>query len=197
MGSWVTYGLGSENRNLPGFITICPTLAHGGVNNWGSAFLPASYQGTPLGNASTPADQARVRYIANQHLSRDVQRLQLDLLGEVNREHMQQAGEDQALEGRLNSFELAFRMQSAMPEVEDIAGESRATRELYGLNDPVTANFGRQCLMARRFAERGVRFVQVTHSDAFVQWDQHSDLKKGHEKNALEVDRPIAGLLRT
>ena len=83
-----------------------------------------------------------------------------------------------------------------MPEVEDISGESRATRELYGLNDPVTANFGRQCLMARRFAERGVRFVQVTHSDAFVQWDQHSDLKKGHEKNALEVDRPIAGLLR-
>jgi hypothetical protein len=196
MGSWVTYGLGSENRNLPGFITICPTLAHGGVNNWGSAFLPASYQGTPLGNASTPADQARVRYIANKHLSRDVQRLQLSLLDEVNREHMQQAGQDQALEGRLNSFELAFRMQSAMPEVEDISGESRATRELYGLNDPVTANFGRQCLMARRFAERGVRFVQVTHSDAFVQWDQHSDLKKGHEKNALEVDRPIAGLLR-
>ena len=196
MGSWVTYGLGSENRNLPGFITICPTLAHGGVNNWGSAFLPASYQGTPLGNASTPADQARVRYIANTHLSRDVQRLQLDLLDEVNREHMQRAGHDQALEGRLNSFELAFRMQSAMPEAEDIAGESRATRELYGLNDPVTANFGRQCLMARRFAERGVRFVQVTHSDAFVQWDQHSDLKKGHDKNALEVDRPIAGLLR-
>jgi len=196
MGSWVTYGLGSENRNLPGFITICPTLAHGGVNNWGSAFLPASYQGTPLGNASPPADQARVRYIANKHLSRDVQRLQLDLLDEVNREHMQQAGHDQALEGRLNSFELAFRMQSAMPEVEDISGESKATRELYGLNDPVTANFGRQCLMARRFAERGVRFVQVTHSDAFVQWDQHSDLKKGHEKNALEVDRPIAGLLR-
>ena len=92
MGSWVTYGLGSENRNLPGFITICPTLAHGGVNNWGSAFLPASYQGTPLGNASTPADQARVRYIANTHLSRDVQRLQLVLLDEVNREHMQQAG---------------------------------------------------------------------------------------------------------
>lgn len=196
MGSWVTYGLGSENRNLPGFITICPTLAHGGVNNWGSAFLPASYQGTPLGNASTPADQARVRYIANGHLSRDVQRLQLDLLDEVNREHMQQAGRDQALEGRLNSFELAFRMQSAMPEAEDIAGESRATRALYGLDDPVTANFGRQCLMARRFAERGVRFVQVTHSDAFVQWDQHRDLKKGHEKNALEVDRPIAGLLR-
>ncbi len=196
MGSWVTYGLGSENRDLPGFITICPTLAHGGVNNWGSAFLPASYQGTPLGNASTPADQARVRYIVNKHVSRDVQRLQLSLLDEVNREHMQQAGADQALEGRLNSFELAFRMQSAMPEAEDISGESRATRELYGLNDPVTANFGRQCLMARRFAERGVRFVQVTHSDAFVQWDQHSDLKKGHEKNALEVDRPIAGLLR-
>jgi hypothetical protein len=196
MGSWVTYGLGTENRNLPGFITICPTLAHGGVLNWGSAFLPASYQGTPLGNASTPADRSRVRYIANAHLPRGVQRVQLDLLREINREHLEGVGPDQDLEGRLNSFELAFRMQSAMPEVEDVSGESRATRALYGLDDPVTSNFGLQCLMARRFAERGVRFVQVTHSDSNVQWDQHSDLKGGHEKNAREVDRPIAGLLK-
>ena len=195
IGSWVTYGLGSENRNLPGFVTICPTLAHGGVNNWGSAFLPAAYQGTPLGNASIPADQARVRYIRNDRLPPEVQRLQLDRLLEINREHQASAGAEASLEARINSFELAFRMQREMPEVEDIASESRATQNLYGLNDPVTANFGRQCLMARRFAERGVRFIQVSHSDSLVQWDQHGNLRQGHEAKAREVDLPIAGLL--
>jgi len=195
IGSWVTYGLGSENRNLPGFITICPTLAHGGVNNWGSAFLPAVYQGTPLGNASVPVDQARVRYIRNDRRAADVQRLQLDRLQEMNRDHQAHAGAEPALEARINSFELAFRMQRDMPEAEDIAGETPATRRLYGLDDPATANFGRQCLLARRFVERGVRFVQVTHSDSNVQWDQHGNLRQGHEKNAREVDRPIAGLL--
>jgi hypothetical protein len=195
MGSWITYGLGAENADLPGFITICPTLAHGGVNNWSSAFLPAVYQGTPLGNASTPVEQARVRYIENASLPRDVQRAQLDALAEINREHLAAAGPNLALEGRINSFELAFRMQSVMPEIEDVSRESAATQRLYGLDDPITANFGRQCLLARRFAERGVRFVQVTHSDSKVQWDQHGDLKNGHGKNALEVDRPIAGLL--
>lgn len=195
MGSWITYGLGAENADLPGFITICPTLAHGGVNNWSSAFLPAVYQGTPLGNASTPVEQARVGYIANTSLPRDVQRAQLDALAEINREHLAAAGPNLALEGRINSFELAFRMQTAMPEIEDLSRETEATHRLYGLDDPKTANFGRQCLLARRFAERGVRFVQVTHSDSMVQWDQHGDLKNGHAKNALEVDRPIAGLL--
>jgi hypothetical protein len=195
VGAWVTYGLGSENHNLPGFVTICPTLAHGGVNNWGSAFLPAACQGTPLGNASVPADSARVRYIHNPRLPPEVQRLQLDRLAEMNREHRERTGPDLALEARIGTFELAFRMQTEMPAVEDLSGESQATRRLYGLDDPVTANFGRQCLLARRFAERGVRFVQVTHSDANVQWDQHSDLRKGHEKNAREVDVPIAGLL--
>ncbi len=195
MGSWITYGLGTENQDLPGFLTICPTLAHGGVLNWGSAFLPAAYQGTPLGNASVPAEQARVRHISNARFSPRVQRAQLDLLAEMNRDHLEQAGPDQMLEGRLESFELAFRMQTAMPEIEDLSGESPATRKLYGLDDPVTANFGRQCLLARRFAERGVRFVQVTHSNADVQWDQHSKLKEGHERNAREVDRPIAALL--
>lgn len=196
MGSWVAYGLGTENRDLPAFITICPTLAHGGVNNWSAAFLPAAFQGVPIGNASVPVDQARVRYIDNPRIPRDLQRRQLEFLNQANREHMVRTGPDLALEGRINSFELAFRMQRVMPEIEDIANESRATRQLYGLDDPVTANFGRQCLLARRFAERGVRFVQVTHSDSNVQWDQHSDLKNGHEKNAREVDRPIAGLLR-
>jgi hypothetical protein len=196
MGSWLTYGLGTENANLPGFITICPTLAHGGVKNWGSAFLPAPYQGTPLGNASIPADKARVNFIKNNHTPPRLQRLQLDMLAEMNRDDLARGGPDQAMEGRLESFELAFRMQTEMPEIEDVSRESRATRQAYGLDDPVTANFGRQCLLARRFSERGVRFVQVTHSDAFVQWDQHSDLKKGHAKNASEVDKPIAALLR-
>ncbi|MHC5540930.1 DUF1501 domain-containing protein [Singulisphaera rosea] len=196
MGSWVTYGLGTENDNLPGFITICPTLAFGGVKNWGSAFLPAPYQGTPLGNASIPAEKARVSYIKNKQTPADLQRLQLDLLAEMNRVQLAHEGPDAALEGRLESFELAFRMQAEMPEIEDLSRESKATLQAYGLDDPVTANFGRQCLLARRFTERGVRFVQVTHNDAEVQWDQHSNLRKAHAKNAREVDQPIAALLK-
>lgn len=196
MGAWINYGLGSENNNLPGFITICPTLAHGGVNNWGAAFLPAYCQGTPIGNASVPSDQAIVRHIRNSRLSPQQQRAQLDLIHRMNRDHLDLAGPHAALEGRINSFELAFRMQAAMPEAQDISSETDATRNLYGLDNPVTANFGRQCLMARRFAERGVRFIQVTHSDGEVQWDQHGDLRKGHTKNAAEVDLPIAGLLK-
>ena len=195
MGAWVAYGLGTENKNLPAFMTICPTLAHGGVNNWAAAFLPADCQGVPIGNASVPVEKAKVKYIQNARTSVDLQRKQLDLLEEVNREHLARSGPDAALEGRLNSFELAFRMQSALPAVEDLSKESAATKTLYGLDDPTTAPFGQQCLLARRFAEAGVRFVQVTHSDSMVQWDQHSGLKKGHEKNAKEVDRPIAGLL--
>ncbi|AMV40031.1 DUF1501 domain-containing protein [Planctomyces sp. SH-PL62] len=196
MGSWITYGLGTENQNLPGFLTICPTLAHGGVSNWSSAFLPAPYQGTPLGNAGVPAKEARVKFIQSPRFSAAEQRAQLDLLAEINREQLEQTGPDPKLEGRLESFELAFRMQTEMPEIQDISDESPATLKAYGLDDPVTENFGRQCLLARRFAERGVRFVQATHSNAAVQWDQHGDLKNGHEQNAREVDRPIAALLR-
>jgi hypothetical protein len=196
IGSWVSYGLGTENADLPAFITICPTLAHGGINNWGSAFLPAEFQGTPLGNASIPSDQAQVRYIQNKQLPRELQRLQLDLLAQSNREHLQTSGPEPSLEARIHSFELAFRMQNEMPAAEDLSQETEATKKLYGLDDPKTANFGRMCLLARRFSERGVRFVQVTHSDGDVQWDQHANLKAGHEKNAREVDRPIAGLLK-
>jgi hypothetical protein len=195
MGAWVSYGLGSENSDLPAFITICPTLAHGGVNNWGNAFLPAWTQGTPLGNASVPSTQAVVKHI-QPALPCDTQRLQLDILRDINNGHLQAAGAHPDLGARLSSFELAFRMQSAMPDFQDTRGESAATRKLYGLDDPVTADFGLQCLMARRFAERGVRFIQVTHSDSHVQWDQHGDLLKGHTKNAAEVDKPIAGLLK-
>ena len=192
MGSWVTYGLGTDNQDLPGFVTVCPSLTHGGMNNWGSAFLPAAYQGTPLGNASVAAEQARIPFIENQ-TPPDLQRLELDLLREMNVERLAATGPDAALEGRINSFELAFRMQAAAPELQDISDETEATGRLYGLDDEATRNFGRQCLMARRFAERGVRFVQVSHS---YKWDQHGNLRVDHGRNALEVDKPIAGLLK-
>lgn len=201
MGAWIHYGLGTENENLPGFITICPTLAHGGVKNWGSAFLPAEHQGVPLGVASQPSTSARVKFIDNSRWSRTQQRMQLDLISEMNRGHLTNLGDQMtpdasALEARIESFELAFRMQSDMPLAQDFSDETSETLELYGINEEVTSDFGRQCLLARRFAERGVRFVQVTHSDTNVQWDQHSQLKQGHTKNALEVDKPIAGLLK-
>src|SRR4051794_22497702 len=135
MGSWITYGLGTENQDLPGFITICPNLSHGGMNNWGSAFLPADYQGTPIGYASVRAAQAQIPFIANDEVPRDLQRLELDLLQRMNREQLEHTGPDQALEGRINSFELAFRMQRAAPGLQDLTGESPATLELYGLDD--------------------------------------------------------------
>ncbi len=196
MGSWVTYGLGTENANLPGFVTICPTLAHGGVKNWGSAFLPAYCQGVPLGVASKPATEAQVKYITSQKWSREQQRMQLEMLAQVNRNHLERTGPNSDLEARINSFELAFRMQSEVPVIQDLSDETKATERLYGMDEEVTKDFGRQCLLARRFAERGVRFIQVTHSDTNVQWDQHGDLRAGHAKNALEVDLPIAGLLK-
>jgi hypothetical protein len=195
MGSWVTYGLGTENQNLPSFVTICPTLAHGGVKNWSSAFLPAEFQGTPLGVASQPATKAEVAYTHNKRITRKQQRLQLDMIKHANQEHLKMTGPNQALEGRIGSFELAFRMQSRVPEIVDIADESKQTLAMYGLDEEITKDFGRQCILARRFAEAGVRFIQITHSDSNVQWDQHGDLVKGHTKNALEVDKPIAALL--
>jgi hypothetical protein len=163
------------------------------VNNWSSAFLPAVYQGTPIGATGVPSDQAKIPFITNTTTPRSMQRLELDLIQEMNRDHLALAEEDQALEGRIASFELAFRMQSAAPEVQDISGESPETLRLYGLDQEPTRNFGRQCLMARRFAERGVRFVQVSHS---YKWDQHSALKKDIARNALEIDQPVAGLIQ-
>ncbi|MFI4877078.1 MAG: DUF1501 domain-containing protein [Blastopirellula sp. JB062] len=195
MGAWINYGLGSENENLPGFVTICPTFAHGGAKNWDSAFLPARYQGVPLGVASQPSTKAEVKYIDNPRWSSKVQRLQLDLLKEMNQDHLTMAGPEASLEARIQSFELAYQMQTEMPLAQDLTQETPATLEMYGLNDKMTEDFGRQCLLARRFAERGVRFIQVTHSDSKVQWDQHGDLRAGHTKNAAEVDKPIAALL--
>lgn len=193
MGSWVTYGLGTENQNLPGFLTVCPTLTHGGVNNWSSAFLPAWTQGTPIGNASISSDQAKIPFIQNTDTPSAAQQLELELLAQLGKSQLTHTGPDQGLEGRLSSFELAFRMQLAAPDIQEISGETEATKKLYGLDDPKTRNFGHQCLLARRFSEKGVRFVQVTHS---YKWDQHGDLRKDHASNAAEVDKPIAGLIR-
>jgi hypothetical protein len=192
VGAWVTYGLGSENQSLPGFVTICPTRGHGGVQNYGNAFLPAAYQGTAIGTANTPASSAQIRNIANSQLTPEQQRKQLDLLQAMNRSHLERAGSDDRIEGVIESYELAFRMQAAAPKLTDLSGESKATRALYGIDEKPTDDFGRQCLLARRFAEAGARYIQVSHS---FKWDQHGNLKGGHEKNAKEVDKPIAGLL--
>ena len=132
MGSWVSYGLGTENSGLPAFVTICPTLAFGGINNWSSAFLPATYQGTAIGNASIPSEKAQVKFIRNSRLSREMQQLQLQRLEKMNRDHMARSGAEASLEARLKSFELAFRMQSELPRVEDLSTESAATHRLYG-----------------------------------------------------------------
>lgn len=193
IGSWLTYGLGTENQNLPGFITICPTLGHGGVQNWSSAFLPAYSQGTPIGNASIRSRNAKISHIDNPDLTGKLQRMQLDLLQGLNKEQLAHFGHDPNLEGRIESFELAYRMQTETPKLMDISTESKATLDMYGIGAGPTDDFGRQCLLARRFCEAGVRFVQVTHS---YKWDQHGNLKNDHAKNAMEVDLPIAGLLK-
>src|SRR5262249_38516016 len=152
------------SKNLPGFVTICPTRGHGGVQNYGNAFLPAAYQGTAIGSASTPASSARVRHIANGKMTTEQQKKQLDLLQGMNRAHLERSGGDDRIDGVIQSYELAFRMQSAVPRLTDISGESRSTRELYGIGQKPTDDFGRQCLLARRFAEAGVRYIQVSHS---------------------------------
>ncbi len=193
MGSWIIYGLGTENQNLPGFLTISPPIVTGGPQNYGPAFLPAVYQGTPIGRAGTALTQAQIKHIQNGLYTPDLQRRQLDLIQDLNREQLKQAALDSQLEGVIESYELAFRMQSEVPKVTDLTGESEATLELYGVNQTPTDDFARQCLLARRFAEKGVRFIQVSHS---FKWDQHQNLKRDHERNAREVDKPIAGLLK-
>ena len=174
MGSWITYGLGTENENLPGYITICPTQTHGGMNAWSSAFLPAHYHGTRVGLNGIPAAEARIPFIENKIIPRTQQRRELDLLAEMNAEHLAARGRDDALETRIASFELAFRMQREAPRVQDISTESEATKKLYGMDNAKTRDFGTQCLLARRFAEAGVRFVQATHS---YKWDAHGGLE--------------------
>jgi hypothetical protein len=192
LGSWVLYGLGTENNNLPGFLTISPTLDTGGAQLYGSAFLPAVFQGTAVGQQGQPAARARFPYLENPATPSALQRRQLDLLQELNRDYLRQAEVQSQVEGVIESHELAFRMQMHAPKLLDLSSETKATRDLYGVDQEPTDDFGRQCLLARRCLEGGVRFVQVSH----VKWDQHSNLKGGHEQNAREVDRPIAGLLK-
>ncbi len=193
MGSWITYGLGTENQSMPGFVTICPTQSHGGANNFGSAFLPAPYAGTAIGSVGIAARDAKIPFIGNKQTPKHVQRQEIDFAQELNRQQLESTGPDRALEGRIESFELAFRMQSEAPGLQDLDQESEATKKLYGLDNPITEDFGRQCLMARRLSEKGVRFVQVSHT---YKWDQHENLKRDHQQNAAEVDKPIAALLQ-
>ncbi len=191
MGSWLTYGLGSQNRNLPGYITICQALAEGGANNFGSAFLPAAHQGTPLGYGSTKARDASFPFIGGGR-RRELQRMELDMLSRISLQQRGDQTRDSELENRIATFELAFRMQTEAPRLQDLSAESEATKKLYGLDDPVTEDFGRQCLMARRFSEGGVRFVQCNSNG----WDHHFDLRNQLEKMCAQVDKPIAGLIR-
>jgi len=192
VGSWVVYGLGSENQDLPGFVVISPPLFHGSNQNYGSAFLPAAYQGTAVGDTNIPMTEAKFANLRRAERTELLQRMQLDLVQRQNRRHLAHASDDSRLDARIEAFELAFRMQGAAPEVMDLSTETRQTFQRYGVGEEPTDNFGRQCLLARRLAERGVKFIQCTHS---YKWDQHSDLFKMHKQNATEVDKPIAGLI--
>jgi len=190
LGSWLVYGLGTENRNLPGYITISQALSQGGANNFSSAFLPAACTGTPLGRQGTPASRARFPFIEPAAPQR-VQRKEIEMIRRLGQQQLEATGPDRALEGRIESFELAFRMQSAAPEVQALETESQATHTLYGIDNKETADFGRQCLLARRYSERGVRFVQCNSNG----WDHHSGLESGMRSMARSIDKPIAGLL--
>ena len=192
MGSWITYGLGSQNQNMPGYITICQDLSQGGVNNYSAAFLPASFQGTPLGHGAMKVKDAKIPFIGEGTARAGQQRLELDMLGRMARRQLEQTGPDSDLESRIASFELAFRMQAEAPEAQDISAETDVTRRLYGLDDPATEDFGLQCLLARRFSERGVRFVQCNSNG----WDHHKKLQENMIKMGGSIDKPIAGLIR-
>jgi hypothetical protein len=200
VGSWVLYGLGSENQNLPGFVTLCPSMGNGGPRNWNNSFLPATHQGTAIGRAGMPATDARIRNLTNTRISGGDQNRQFELLQALNNEQMQRAAGtaagDPELEAVINSYELAFRMQSHAPEVFDLSRETQETLRLYGIGEQATTDFGRQCLMARRLTEAGVRYVQISYADntSNPMWDQHSNLPR-HADHARAVDKPIAGLL--
>ncbi len=196
MGSWVVYGLGSESENLPGFVTISPSAGNGGARNYGSAFLPAMYQGTAIGKAGVAARQSSIRNLTNSATPPEAQRRQLDLIQQLNAEQRKRYAGDSDVEAVIESYELAWRMQTHAPDVLNLTGETRETLALYGIEEGSTDDFGRQCLMARRLCEAGVRYVQVTYGDntANPAWDQHSNLPK-HAEHAKAVDKPIAGLL--
>jgi hypothetical protein len=195
LGSWVTYGLGSPSENLPAFVVL---LDHQGapVNgalNWSNGFMPAAYQGVPLRSSGEP-----IAYLSPPAgVTRERQRARLDLLRQWNEEHLAAHPGEGSLAARIASYELAFRMQAHAADAVDLSRETEATRRLYGLDNPVSAHFGRNCLLARRLVERGVRFVQLYSggNEGPRAWDAHDDLKKNHELHCAETDRPIAGLL--
>ena len=193
LGAWLLYGLGTENAELPGFVSLCPPVINGGANNYGAAFLPAAYQGMALADIKTPIRDAKIRNLDNVLLTRSEQRHQLDFIQTLNRQLAERAKEDTRIDGVIESYERAFRMQSALPEIMDLSGETKSTLDMYGIGDGKPSdNFGRQCLLARRMIEAGVRHVECC--DEF--WDQHSALRKGHEARAAAIDQGTGALIR-
>ena len=190
LGAWSLYGLGTGNQNLPGFITITPAQGFGGAQNYGSAFLPAIYQATKIGSEGRSVNGAQVRNIETT-LNPTAQRAELELIQTLNREALRRDKYNPEIEGVIESYELAFKMQSQMPAAMDITKETEATKKLYGIGGGATDDMGRKCLLARKFIESGVRFVEVTHGN----WDHHFNLTTTLGRNANEVDGPIAGLL--
>lgn len=192
-GAWVTYGLGSENKDLPGFVVMGDHRGAtiGGAGVWGNGFLPAAYQGTLFRNGDTPIVDLKRR--SDQTMAQ--QRAELDLLKWENEKHASERSNTSELEARIASFELAFRMQVQAPELVQLSSETDATAKLYGLDDPLTEPFGRQCLMARRMVERGVRFVKLLHGAGGDRWDDHGAIQERLPIHCKEVDKPIAGLL--
>ena len=188
MGAWVTYGLGSENANLPGFVVLCPGLPVADVSNWRAAFLPGVYQGTHIDTRKTKLEEL-IDNVTNKSVTKADQRRQLDLLAELNHKHQEKRAEDAAVEARIQSFELAYRMQAEATDAFDVSREPQKVRAMYG--DGV---HGRQLLMARRLVERGVRVVQCYHGDV-QPWDSHDNIDKNHRALAKEIDGPIAALL--
>lgn len=199
VGSWVTYGLGSENQSLPGFVVVYDHRGgpFSGPSNWSSGYLPATYQGTVFRSQGDPILDLRP---PGKLVSPEQQRARLDHLAKLNQEHAKRHPGSSELAARIASYELAYRMQGCAPEAVNISQESEETKRLYGMDDPATEPFGRQCLLARRLVERGVRFVQL-YSGALRQqnidtWDAHSNLVENHTLHAGEVDKPIAGLIK-
>lgn len=190
VGAWVSYGLGGDNPDLPAFVSISPAVGHGGPRNYGPAFLPASHQATTVGK-NGKLGEAKIAHL-DAALPEEEQRRRLDLLQDLNRDHLARLGGDSHVRGAINAFDLAARMQRTAPDVMDVSREPKAIQSMYGLGDKKTSNFGRQCLLARRLVEHGVRYVEVSTGNV---WDQHGGLRKGHEKNALATDKPVAALL--
>lgn len=190
LGAWTLYGLGTANQNLPGFVTITPSQGFGGAQNYGSAFLPAIFQATKIGSDNRSVNGAQVRNIQGS-LNPTAQRAELELIQTLNREALRRDRYNPDIEGVIESYELAFKMQSQMPAVMDLDKETDATKKLYGIGGGTTDDMGRKCLLARKLVESGVRFVEINHGN----WDHHFNLSTTLARNSGEVDTPIAGLL--